>query len=80
MASTFDIGGSPRSKKNLVSDCPGGGGVHGNPIWPMDYMICGHLEASLKLTKNTDFESKLLSSPSILATQMSRRYDPGASR
>ena len=26
MASTFDLGGGPRSKKNLVSDCPGGGG------------------------------------------------------
>ena len=26
MASTFNIGGGPRSKKNLVSDCPGGGG------------------------------------------------------
>ena len=24
MASTFNIGGGPRSKKNLVSDCPGG--------------------------------------------------------
>ena len=26
MASTYDIGGGPRNKKNLVSDCPGGGG------------------------------------------------------
>ena len=26
MASTFDIGGGPRNNKNLVSDCPGGGG------------------------------------------------------
>ena len=40
---TFDIGGGPSSKKNLVSDRPGGGGRpswgggHGNPIWPMDY-------------------------------------------
>ena len=25
------------NNKNLVSDCPGGG-VHGNPIWPMDYV------------------------------------------
>ena len=29
MASTFDIGGGPRSNKNLVSDCPGGGGGGG---------------------------------------------------
>ena len=37
MASTFDIRGGPMNNKNLVSDCPGGGGgVHGNPIWPMD--------------------------------------------
>ena len=26
MASTFDIGGGPRNNKNLVSDCPWGGG------------------------------------------------------
>ena len=26
------------NNKNLISDCPGGGGVHGNPIWPMDYV------------------------------------------
>ena len=26
MAWTFDIGGGPGNKKNLVSDCPGGGG------------------------------------------------------
>ena len=26
MASTFDIGGDSRNNKNLVSDCPGGGG------------------------------------------------------
>ena len=25
------------NNKNLVSDCPGG--VHGNPIWPMDYTV-----------------------------------------
>ena len=25
------------NNKNLVSDCPGG--VHGNPIWPMDYIL-----------------------------------------
>ena len=40
MASTFDIGRGPGNNKNLVSDCPGGGGgVHGNPIWPMDYIL-----------------------------------------
>ena len=38
MASTFDIRGGPMNNKNLVSDCPGG--VHGNPIWPMDYSQC----------------------------------------
>ena len=46
MASTFAIGGGPRSKKNLVSDCPGGGGVHGNLIWPTDYML-GHRRRQL---------------------------------
>ena len=42
MASNFDIRGGPRNNNNLVSDCPGGGGgggVHGNPIWPMDYSM-----------------------------------------
>ena len=29
--------GRSKEQKNLVLDCPGGGGVHGNPIWPMDY-------------------------------------------
>ena len=35
MASTFDIGGGPRNKK--TQNVLGGGGVHGSPIWPMDY-------------------------------------------
>ena len=50
MASTFDIGGGPRNKKNLVSDCPGGGGVHGNPIWPMDYNGINTIIAKIEYT------------------------------
>ena len=34
------------NNKNLVSDCPGGGGVHGNPIWPMDYRFSVMVEQS----------------------------------
>ena len=43
------------NNKNLVSDCPGGGGglVHGNPIWPMDYMICRNLHL-LEYTRITE--------------------------
>ena len=47
------------NNKNLVSDCPGGG-VHGNPIWPMDYGVSGAVRgpSRTRVNRPTDTWSK----------------------